>query len=99
MTPEQKIVTLGNKLSIAATMLTFVGTLVMIVIAWGKFDTRMVMVEHRVERLERMQSVDEARARTDHDILVELRGDVKAMTSTVQQLKGAVERLDDRSVK
>lgn len=84
-TTMKKQITTGNGLSILTTLISAATVVVTVTLAYGKIDTRQTSAEMRLDRLERAA----LRAESDHDILVELRTDMK-------QLKAAVERLEGR---
>lgn len=93
-------ITLGNKLSMAATILSMLATIVVIVLAWGRMDTRMTVAEGEIKKLDAQVTILGSRRDTDSAALATLAGEIKVqnlaisnLTSVVQKLDGQVEKL------
>lgn len=81
MAVEQRI-TLGNVLSIGATCLSLATILVTISLAYGELRAQDEKFALRIERLESRQK----QADTDHDILIEIRQDLRMLRQQVEAM-------------
>ena len=76
----QKSVTSGNLLSIAATGVSLATVLVSLSLAYGELKAQDEKFSLRIERLELQQKQNAA----DHDILIEIRSDLRILRQQVE---------------
>ncbi|MBN9443555.1 MAG: hypothetical protein J0I54_17645 [Bosea sp.] len=89
-------VTLGNKLSMATQAFSLVAMLIAITLAWGRMDTRMTVVEGKVERHENQLAQLTTQGGLTAAALATLAGKIEVQNATLSQLTTAVNKFDDK---
>lgn len=89
-------ITKGNKLSMATTLASFAGTIVVITLAWGKLDSRIALAEQRLVQLEASQLAAGAKRESDNTALTTLSGKVEVSNERLQSLSDQFKRFETR---
>lgn len=84
MTKALSSIPLGNWLSIIATLISIGGYIWLGSAALTELRAADKAQEARIERIEK----EVERAKTDHDAIIEIRGEVKLVRQLVEQLAG-----------
>lgn len=83
-----KGITLGNVLSICATLVSLITIIVTMTLAYGELKSQDEKFALRIERLELRQKQSDA----DHDILIEIRQDLRILRQQVEAVLAAPSR-------
>ncbi len=84
--PKKSEFTIGNAASIITTLVASGTILVSIAMAYGELKTKDAMHDLKISQIETKVEQAEVRARTDHDLLIDIRADLKALRDVLERL-------------